>query len=292
MNYIKLINSFWEIQRKTSEIDSYTISLYFAMLNLANINNWQEVSVYRDDLLKIAKISKTTYYKSRDVLKIAGLIDFKGGANGVAKCTFTVLNTDTHCPINETVEAQTDQSSVPNLGQQRPINETVPSQIKDAHCPINETIHINSNKQVNSKTNKGDVLKNENDFSENETAKIISLPTEKKEAEKKQAAKKEKGFADVIFPFDSPAFKEIWNIWIEYRKQQKLKSYQPIGLQAALTKLSNDANGKESEAIEIIKFSMSKQWQGLYPERKNNISKQPKTDWRNDLETINNFKFH
>lgn len=266
MNYIKLINRFWEIQRESKDIDAYAIALYFAIVGMSNSNKWQPVSLYRDDVLALARISKTTYYKVRTILKNAGLIDFKDGANGLTKCTFTVLISNVQCPINGTVDETVE---VKNEGS---VSHAL-SQKEDAQCPINETIHINTNKHINSLPKEEGKNKNQdsqNKIEDSEPAKIISLPTEENEEEKEKKSsgqKKEKGFEDVIFPFDSPNFNEMWNIWIEYRKQRKEKPYVPIGLQAVLTRLAKDSNGDESEAIEIIKFSMSKNWTGLYPER-------------------------
>lgn len=65
-------------------------------------------------------------------------------------------------------------------------------------------------------------------------------------------------------PFKSKEFDEMWDIWIDERKQQKRKKYTPRGEQATLHNLQKISNNNEKEAIKIIQQSITQGWQGLF----------------------------
>jgi len=65
-------------------------------------------------------------------------------------------------------------------------------------------------------------------------------------------------------PFKSKEFDEIWDIWIDERKQQKRKKYTERGEQATLHNLQKISNNNEKQAIKIIQQSITQGWQGLF----------------------------
>lgn len=78
--------------------------------------------------------------------------------------------------------------------------------------------------------------------------------------------KKEK--LQIIYPFGSEDFINVWDIWKEYRKTSFKKTYKAkASEQAALKRLSNMAVDC-ADAIEIIEFCMAQGWQGFYKEKK------------------------
>ena len=94
MNYIKLLNTFWQIRRERTDFDPYVISLYVALVSVANDKAtkqaWGSFSIYREDITQLAGLSPTSYYKARKILKDAGLIDYTEGANKLSKSIFTI----------------------------------------------------------------------------------------------------------------------------------------------------------------------------------------------------------
>ncbi len=68
----------------------------------------------------------------------------------------------------------------------------------------------------------------------------------------------------VVYPFESPLFMEVWTAWKTYKKKQHKFTYVPIGEQATLNRLVDDADGIESNAIKLILFAMSKTWKGIF----------------------------
>ena len=65
-------------------------------------------------------------------------------------------------------------------------------------------------------------------------------------------------------PFNSKEFDEIWDIWIDERKQQKRKKYTERGEKATLHNLQKISNNNEKQAIKIIKQSITQGWAGLF----------------------------
>lgn len=83
---------------------------------------------------------------------------------------------------------------------------------------------------------------------------------------------------DVVMPFNSDEFRNIWRLWKIFRAQEFKKKYKStIGEQAALTHLCNLGEGRQDMCIEIIKQSMGNSWQGFFP-LKNNYQNDNKTN--------------
>ena len=82
------------------------------------------------------------------------------------------------------------------------------------------------------------------------------------------SSKQKKKHISIERPFKSKQFDEMWDIWIDERKQQKRKKYTERGEQAALHNLQKISNNNETTAIEIIKQSITQGWAGLFAIKK------------------------
>lgn len=91
MNYIKLINAFWQLRRKRADFDPYVITLYFALVSKANKEDWKSFQIYREDIVLLAGMGPTAYYKARKILKDAGAIEYKEGASKLSQCSFSII---------------------------------------------------------------------------------------------------------------------------------------------------------------------------------------------------------
>lgn len=70
-------------------------------------------------------------------------------------------------------------------------------------------------------------------------------------------------------PFKSESFAKAWSEWITYRKERRLPNYVPMGLKKTFTRLVNDSGNSEGEAIKMIEYSMSQNYQGIFKEKIN-----------------------
>lgn len=76
---------------------------------------------------------------------------------------------------------------------------------------------------------------------------------------------------EIIMPFNSTEFNQVWNLWKEYKKQQFNFRYKPIGEQVALKALGEDSGNNEYLAIQMIHRAMASGYRGIFP-----IKTQPK----------------
>lgn len=87
---------------------------------------------------------------------------------------------------------------------------------------------------------------------------------------------KAKDTENILLPFDTPEFKEVWAEWLEYRKERRIGAYTPTGLKRTLKKLLKDCGGDCDTAIQMIDTAISSTWQGIFPlkSEKNGTHKQ------------------
>ena len=78
--------------------------------------------------------------------------------------------------------------------------------------------------------------------------------------DKKQVSKG----VEIIYPYDSEIFIQTWMIWLQERKDKKLKKYTQRGEQAQLHNLQKISNNDEATAIKVIEQSITQGWAGLF----------------------------
>ena len=70
---------------------------------------------------------------------------------------------------------------------------------------------------------------------------------------------------DLVLPFDSEIFREQWQIWKDYKRDEhKFNFKSTTSEQAALSDIAKKSEGIESKAIEIIHQSLSNGWKGFF----------------------------
>lgn len=88
---------------------------------------------------------------------------------------------------------------------------------------------------------------------------------------------------EVVLPFESDEFKNIWDIWIDERKQQKRKKYTERGEKATLHNLQKISNNNEKQAIKIIQQSITQGWAGLFAvktgSKRNELNAEQALEW-------------
>lgn len=90
-----------------------------------------------------------------------------------------------------------------------------------------------------------------------------NTPLEEETKKKLETETKQK---QLTLPWDSEKFKEHWQIWKRYKKEEHKESYKSeLTEQAALKKLCALGGGSEEIAMEIIEESISNSWKGLFP---------------------------
>lgn len=67
---------------------------------------------------------------------------------------------------------------------------------------------------------------------------------------------------EVIFPFDTPRFREVWDAWRLYRREIRKPYRSTLSEQAALKGLERYG---EDMAIAMVERSIANSWQGIFP---------------------------
>lgn len=98
MNYIDLINNYWDL---APEIDGYKPQyscLYFGIIDSINRNFWKETSIEYDRIISKTGMDKRMYLEAREWLKNNGFIDFIAGKNNYSPAKYRIQNCTTNAP--------------------------------------------------------------------------------------------------------------------------------------------------------------------------------------------------
>lgn len=88
---------------------------------------------------------------------------------------------------------------------------------------------------------------------------------------------------EVVYPFTENEFLEMWQTWLQERRDRRYKSYTDNGEQAALHNLKKMANDDYKTAIAIIQQSIAQGWQGLFELKGGSARKRPELDRKQAL---------
>ena len=83
---------------------------------------------------------------------------------------------------------------------------------------------------------------------------------------------------EVVYPFTENEFLEMWQTWLQERRDRRYKSYTDNGEQAALHNLKKMSNDDYRTAIAIIQQSIAQGWQGLFELKGGSARKRPELD--------------
>jgi hypothetical protein len=91
--------------------------------------------------------------------------------------------------------------------------------------------------------------------------------------------------SEIINPFSDQFLTTAWETWKKFKKEQHRFTYKGlISEQAALNELVEMSLGDEVVAFEIIKQSIAKGWQGLFPIKKTFNGQQQQTGAKSGID--------
>lgn len=106
--------------------------------------------------------------------------------------------------------------------------------------------------------------KEEEEDKDKEEETVKEKDKEEEKERKPRAKKNEHLQVEIVYPFNTDSFMQIWGHWKQYKLDQFSFRYKPIGEQAVLQELARLASGSEEKAMEIIKQSMAHGWKGFF----------------------------
>lgn len=97
INYITIINTFWN---EAIYLDGYKANygiLFFALLDSINKNNWNDTEIHFESVLSKSKISRVTCLDARKWLKNNGFITIVEGTGSNSKAKFGIIGASRYC---------------------------------------------------------------------------------------------------------------------------------------------------------------------------------------------------
>ena len=162
MNYIKLINNFWNLHEVKS-FRATEISLYFYLLKVCNSVSWSaSFELKNQRILVDLCMSFNTLCNARNKLKQSGLIEFDT-KKGSSKTIYTIVKTSS---IFEKV-IKTSSETFSNFDE---VLETSAETSSETFSNFDEVVSISNNNIYNNKTKTKTVVVEEKEKEKEETA--------------------------------------------------------------------------------------------------------------------------
>ena len=145
---------------------------------------------------------------------------------------------------------------------------------KEVNCiqVVNFSKHQKIDK-ANEKESQLPVFQGNNSIDYEKTIDSLPIEGERKGKEGKGKERKEAATPepDLIFPFESEEFKNMWLNWKKYKREQHKFAFKSTTTeQAAVNELVKVSRGEEQTAVAIILQSIAQGWKGFF-ELKNSI---------------------
>ncbi len=105
MNYISIINSFWDAAA-LNPLSAGQVSLYFALLHVCNRNRWEEWFQAPNQVLSVLTgLSRSGILKARKELKERGMIDFE--EHGTKATAYKIMSDSTQDSVQKSTQVST-----------------------------------------------------------------------------------------------------------------------------------------------------------------------------------------
>jgi len=109
MNYISIINSFWDAAA-LNPLSAGQVSLYFALLHVCNRNRWEEWFQAPNQVLSVLTgLSRSGILKARKELKERGMIDFE--EHGTKATAYKIMSDSTQDSVQKSTQDGVQDSS-------------------------------------------------------------------------------------------------------------------------------------------------------------------------------------
>lgn len=109
MNYISVINSFWDAAA-LNPLSAGQVSLYFALLHVCNRNRWSEWFQAPSQVLSVLTgLSRSGILKARKELKERGMIDFE--EHGTKATTYKIMSDSTQDSVQDSTQKSKQDST-------------------------------------------------------------------------------------------------------------------------------------------------------------------------------------
>lgn len=226
MNYLMELKLFYD-WLETHELSANGIALWHAIMQMASRSGWQaELELPINKLMGRSSLSRTTFYKQREILRKYGLIDYRVvGGSGSA--------------IYEVVSFVSAARTLPSaMRTQNDAPDEFASRVASRKASATRTVAADATLCSDNKTKLDNTKRgvgNKKDFSIDKWLSTL----------------------------DSP-WRETMQAWLAYKTARHETYRTEVGAQKCLTMLQNLSGGNERTAQQIIDQSMANNWAGLF----------------------------
>ena len=275
MNYmteIKLFNEWLE----TGDISSAAVTLWHALMYIASRSGWsRELHISISTLTARTKLSRSTVYREREVLRKNGLIEFDPNG-GRQKSTYRICSFESRIASHTETQIGTQPDFASHTGTQlgtqtglvshsgtQPGTQTAPAEDENLDGSQGKTLEdSNSPDGLEAPTGSDGSPKSEK-------SPYISLYKDtykggcggKKETGK--PSKKQKPDFDLSFIGD-PAWEVLVGLWLEYKCSRSESYKSDLSVKKFHTMLRNLSRGDPQTARQIIDKSIANNWAGIF----------------------------
>lgn len=252
MNYIELINNFWQLNKEFSFTPNEK-ALYFTILNKCNELGWKNPFNQSNAYLALeCGVTEPTLIKARNTLQQKGLIEFKS-EKGRRNITIYTLKTLNNFSISDSISDSISQENL--LDNNKHINKT----------KLNNSSFLEKEPKIEMSASGGFPEKSETD-----------LKTEN-ELSKKVAQKKVFNFQQAMT--DAGFDPELSAEWLKIRKAKKA-----VNSEIAFKNFLREVEKSGRSPNEVLALVVQKQWKGFEASWLHNEQK----TMSNEQRTINN----
>jgi len=249
MNYIALINQFWQLRREVT-FSSTEADLYFYLLDISNGRNWKNPFQQSNTLIcATIGVSEKPLITARNRLKQHGLIDFTPGVKR-SPSTYKLLLLENTLENLHPYRGECDSKSGSESGSEC-------DSLSGANPPdINKHKQKEEGSTASAAARTSDL--NADSVAEPKPANPVSPPaaTKPTRSKKKPTATAEE-VAALPLPHPGEAFAHLWATFRAGHKQTK----KPLSaLELMLTKLGNKPEGF---AIVMLEMAIQGDWSGI-----------------------------
>lgn len=232
MNYITLINSFWNLAMM-NPLSTGQVSLYFALLHICNRSNWTEWFQAPNQVLSVLTgLSRTGILRARNELKQRGLIEFKERGT---KATLYKLSTLSTLMSNSVQDGTQENTTIANKTQDRTQNS-----VQD------RTQERVQDRTQNSATKERYKEKQEERYKQKQKSISSEIPEK----------------CGTNLPEGIP--QEVLDDYIAHLNAAGKMMTGP-GLELLFERLEQLAPGNKAQQTEILKQSTRNRWKDVYP---------------------------
>lgn len=269
MNYITEIKMFNE-WLETNELSTSGIALWYALMYMANRSGWKpQLYIPVSVIMLRTKMSRSTIYREREVLRNLGLIDFDTG-DGRQSSSYRINGFEGQLVSRVASHSETQSGTQTPPKEEASRIESHAATQDEIQNPESSGVVSHAETQAGTQgdiasrteTQSGTIYKHKQDISIDKKEEINNGGLGEKRKSAKSPKKKKQDF-DLSFIGDE-AWENLVRIWLEYKQSRNEGYKSELSVKKFHTMLRNISGGDPAVAAKIVDKSIARNWAGIF----------------------------